>query len=425
MEVNKLGKAKANLVWMLISLFYAYQYTLRVIPNIIMPILVEKYKIDAGGFGAFSGIYYIGYTLMMVPIGVLLDRLGTKRVLPVCIALASLGILPLAYSNQWYVVLIGRLFVGVGAAAAIVGAFKIIRMAFSDAQFSRKLGITVTIGLMGAVYGGKPLNMLMDVIGWNRVIDLTCLLGLILALGVFLSVPQEVIKKDEKSHRRSAWGDIKEVFTNKKIIFIGLLAGLMVGPLEGFADAWGTEFLKTVYSLEADVASELPSYIFLGMMAGCAILGWVAEKTKAYYGVTIVSALVMGISFTYILLGQSNNTILQVLFTVIGILSAYQILMVYKVGTYVPERLIGITTSFANTVIMIFGFVFHNTIGGLMNYLWDGTIAADGTYVYDEYSFKAALSVIPLCLIVAGIGFILISLQERVQRKRKIKNKAQ
>ena len=61
-------------IWMAASLFYAYQYILRVMPNIMMNDITQQFNIDATAFGQFSGIYYLGYSLMHLPIGIMLDR---------------------------------------------------------------------------------------------------------------------------------------------------------------------------------------------------------------------------------------------------------------------------------------------------------------------------------------------------------------
>jgi sugar phosphate permease len=52
------------LVWFLSSIFYAYQYILRVLPNIMMPEILEKFQVNAEIFGQFSGLYYVGYSIM-------------------------------------------------------------------------------------------------------------------------------------------------------------------------------------------------------------------------------------------------------------------------------------------------------------------------------------------------------------------------
>ena len=84
---------RSFLIWLLASLYYAYQYILRVIPNIIAPELITKFNISIVDVGQFGGLYYIGYMLAHIPVGLALDRFGPKFVLPICVILTFTGTL--------------------------------------------------------------------------------------------------------------------------------------------------------------------------------------------------------------------------------------------------------------------------------------------------------------------------------------------
>src|SRR5690348_3965634 len=258
-------------VWVIASIFYAYQYVLRVMPNIMMDDIMQRFHIDATVFGQFSGIYYLGYSLMHLPIGIMLDRFGPRKVMTVCILLPVVGLLPLIFSENWYYPLVGRALIGVGSSAAILGTFKIIRMTFKEQYFSRMLSLSVMIGLIGAVYGGGPVSYMAQTMGYKVVIEIFIVIGLLLAAVTYFIVPDE-----KPTHHSSVLSNIKTVFTNKKVIIFCCFAGLMLGPLEGFSDVWGSGFLKQVYGLTPSTASYLPSMIFIGMCFGSPILSLIA-----------------------------------------------------------------------------------------------------------------------------------------------------
>src|SRR3954466_8676222 len=108
-------------VWVIASVFYAYQYILRVMPNIMLNDIMEQFDMSATTFGQFSGIYYIGYSLMHLPVGIMLDRYGPKKIMTGCILLTVIGILPLLFSDYWIYPIAGRFLMGIGASAAILG----------------------------------------------------------------------------------------------------------------------------------------------------------------------------------------------------------------------------------------------------------------------------------------------------------------
>ena len=177
---------RAWMAWAVVTFFYAYQYILRVIPGIMMDEIRLKYTVDASQFGDFSGIYYIGYTLLMLPIGYFLDRFGPRLIVSFSIVAALLGLVPLVYSDSWTMAVVGRFLLGIGSCGAILGVFKVIRQEFPAHRFATMLGLSVTVGVMGALYGGAPVQLLTDTYGWTDVLKGLMLLGFALAVGALI-----------------------------------------------------------------------------------------------------------------------------------------------------------------------------------------------------------------------------------------------
>lgn len=396
------------IMWFLASVFYAYQYVLRVLPNIIMPELMSKFQIDAAVFGQFSGLYYLGYAGMHIPIGLMLDRLGPRIVMTVSILCTVLGMMPLIFSDVWIYPSLGRVLIGMGSSGAILGVFKVIRMGFPESHFTRMLGVSVTIGLLGAIYGGQPVQFLLQSWGWEATLKMIGLAGLILAAAIYFVLPAQ---DSQKINQGNIWGDLKALCSKGKVFLICILGGLMVGPLEGFADAWGTSFLKTVYDLNEGVAAGMPSFMFLGMCFGAPIIGYLAEKMGSYFAMILICAVLMAAAFLYLLFGHPPSSILPFLFSFVGVLCAYQIIVIYKATTYVPERLAAVTNALANMIIMTFGYFFHATIGGVMTYMWTGEMIADRP-LYSAQLYTYGLSVIPMTLMIAALGYVVLWYRE-------------
>ncbi len=393
------SRAVAWTVWMIASVFYAYQYILRVMPNIMLDDIMQQFHIGAAGFGQFSGVYYIGYSLMHVPIGIMLDRFGPRKIMSGCILLTVIGLLPLIFAEHWVYPVIGRVFIGLGSSAAILGLFKIIRMTFSETRFPRMLSISVTIGLIGAIYGGGPVSFMRDILGYQAVVQILAAAGIILALATYWMVPD--VKSAQKS---SIFADIKEVITNRKVIGLCLCAGLMVGPLEGFADVWGTAFLKQAYGFEGTLAASLPSMIFIGMCFGGPLLSLLAEKAGGYLATIVAAGLVMVVCFSCLLFTHLPSAALSVNFVLVGMCCAYQILAIYKASTYARDHVAGLTTAVANMIIMFFGYAFHTLIGTVVN-------AFGGPH--STQALLCGVAVIPIGLLLGTLGFGVLFAQER------------
>lgn len=395
------SRTAAWIIWIIVSIFYAYQYILRIMPNIMLDDIMQQFDIQAGTFGQFSGVYYIGYTLMHLPIGIMLDRFGPKKVMTGSILLTVVGLMPLIFTTFWVYPIIGRFVIGMGSSAAILGVFKIVRMTFSEEKFPRMLSFSVMIGLTGALYGGAPVSYMRDAFGFIPVVESFAFGGVLLAILTYWIVPD--IKNPPK---KSVIGDIKEVFSNYKVILSCVFAGFMVGPLEGFADVWGTTYLKQAHGFEPSVAASLPSMIFIGMCFGSPVLNFIAEKIGNYLVAIIGAGFLMTLIFASLLFWQFQPEMLSINFVIVGVCSAYQILAIYKATTYVSENVVGLTSTVANMIIMMFGYVFHSIIGCVIAMMGGANSPAALNY---------GMAIIPIGLLIGTVGFIyLASLEKRV-----------
>lgn len=384
--------------WFVASIFFAYQYILRVMPSVIMQDLMQQFNLDAVLFGQFSGIYYIGYAAAHLPLGLLLDRYGTKKIMPTCILLAISGTLPIIFAKNWVIAVVGRLFVGIGSSGAILSAFKVIYSGFGPEKFTRMLSFTITIGLLGAIYGGAPLNYLCTIFDYKSITIILVAIGIVLSIIAYVITPECQAKNAE-----SILYNAKEVLCNKMILIVCCLAGFMVGPLEGFADLWGKQFLEFTYALDSNVAAGLSSALFLGTCFGSVLLSYIAARINNDSLTIFMAASVMAIGFIILLLGVGNVVTLGITLAIIGGCCTYQTYAIFKASTYVSERAVGLTTAVANMIIMLFGYAFHTTLGIVIN-ANGGSASAS--------ALKSGIAIIPVGLVLGALGFLAIYWQE-------------
>jgi len=388
------------LIWLLVSLFYAYQYILRVIPNVVVPELMVRFNIETTEIGQFCGLYYVGYVLAHIPVGILLDRFGSKIIIPACIMLTSLGVLPLVSSNNWSYSIVGRVVTGIGSSASALGLFKIISIYYRREKFAMMFSISVIIGISGGVFATKPLHVLFDKFGWDYVLTACIIFGLLLALTTLISIPK-VGTSGEKLNIKS----LGKVIFNKNILLIGLFGGFMVGPLEGFADAWSASFLHEMYAIDRHVAYSISKWILIGFGSGHLLFPYILAKNPTkHYEIIISCAMAMIIVFLLLFIFDINAPLACVLFFIIGLASTYQLALVAKVVGCVENDAVASAGSVSNSIVMSFGYFFHVVIANIMNFYWNGEIV-DGKPFYGTDVMIRSMLVIPICLLIGMVGF--------------------
>lgn len=403
-----MSRTHAWATWFLASLFYAYQYVLRVAPNVLMDDLVQKYNIDAAQLGQFSGGYYLGYALSHIPLGLLLDRYGPKRIMPLFMLLTVVGMLPLALADIWAIPTLGRVLVGIGSSSAILGLFKIIRNAFAEKNFTWMLSLSVTIGLIGAVNGGNPLHQLNQAVGLSNVIWVLCGFGVLLSLPIYFMLAHE---PEITSHERVT-DSVISVFKNKAVMAVCFFSGLMVGPLEGFADVWSSSFLRAAYGLSASTAASLPALIFIGMAFGGPLQSLIARRYQSDLAVVFGSGLVMMLAMFLLLCQQVPTALLPLAFFAIGLGCAYQIIAIAYATKLVGETHVGITSATANMIIMVFGYFFHSAIGKIV-----ASFSAPAALTFSKEALTYGLFIVPVLLLVGSVGFAWLLIKSREKKQ--------
>lgn len=392
-------------MWGLAVLFFSYQFIMRLFPGLVMQDIMQKHEVDVLSFGLLSSMYYFGYAGMQIPIAILLERYGPRKILTLFILICSLGILLFVYATHWKLVLLSRFLIGVGSAVGFLGTSKIVSMYFPAKQYAKMIGLSFTVGLLGAFYGGKPVSMLIQTDGWESVGAWVGLCGLVFAALSFFLIKE---LKGEKSVQEPVLKSLKEIARNPYLPLLAIANLLMVGSLEGFADVWGVSFLTNAYALEKVDAAFVTSWIFIGMLFGGPLLTSLASRFSTYL-VTAMSGVVMALLFGVLLLGFPTlpySALCGVLF-IIGIFCCYQVL-VFVLGTQLsPPHLQGMTVAFLNCVNMLGGSFFHLLIASLLKFS-DGEDASNLSR-YSPESFASALSAIPVCALIGASLILLIA----------------
>lgn len=403
------------LMWGLTTLFFAYQFIMRLAPGLVMPELMQKFTVDATEYGLFAAMYYFAYAGMQIPMALLLDRFGPRMVISIAAFVCSLGTLLLVYSNQWIYALLGRFLIGAGSAAGFLGTSKVISIWFPEKLYTKMIGLTFTFGLLGAVYGGKPVGSLIAQFGWLDVLTLVGLLGLVISVVIALVVKSPIremenIETVTQETSASVLNSLKVIVGNRKLLLVAVANFLMVGALEGFADVWGVPYLVATQSLLKENAAQIVSFIFVGMLFGGPILAYCADKLRSNYWVTSSAGIFMGLIFTIILSFNThlNANALCILLFITGILCCYQVL-VFSIGvSLVPKHLASLTVAFLNCINMLGGSFFHSVIGHCMDFFWNG-VSENSVRIYDSHAYTYALSSIAITAVLGGVIFWLVS----------------
>jgi sugar phosphate permease len=401
-------------MWFLPLSFFAYQFILRLWPGLMMQQIMGQFSIDASQFGLLAACYYYGYAGMQIPVAILLERFSV-RVIVFCFALlCGVATLMFTYTSHFYVALLSRFLVGVGSSVGFLAVSKVISEWFVQKHYARMVGFSFTIGLLGAIYGGKPVNVLIDTYSWQGVASTLASVSMLIGSCAYLILrsPKQFVNASSESQFRMHY--VKELLTSPTLWCLALANLLMVGALEGFADVWGVSYLMTAHALHKSDAASLVSFIFVGMLVGGPLLAWCSRKCGNYV-VIILCGLGMALAFLFLLTcGTYSRALFSFVFFLIGIMCCYQVIVFATGATLVTPAQLGVTVAFLNSINMFGGSFFHTMIGKIMDIFWAGQLDHDGLRLYHLDAYHHALAVIPCAAVLGAVLIAFIGWRQRL-----------
>ena len=278
----------------------------RTAPAAIAGELTRAFAISGAVLGTLAATYFYVYTLLQIPVGVLADTLGPRRILAVGSTIAGLGSLAFALATTWEVAAAGRTLVGVGVSVAFIAILKISAVWFPANRFATLNGVTMFAGNLGAVIAGAPLAWVVTLASWRAVFVGLAALSILLGLATWLTVrdrPEELGYAPVHAPTAGAakpvhWSDaLRRVLANPATwpgFFVNAGIG---GSYLAFAGLWAVPFLEHAYRMSRVTAAQHTSLLLLGVAFGALIVGMVSDRLGNRRGVMRVYAVLYALSW--------------------------------------------------------------------------------------------------------------------------------
>ncbi len=172
----------------------------------LSPDLVRDLDIDASRLGLLTGAYFLAFAAAQLPLGVLLDRFGPRRVNGILLGVAAAGAALFSVGESLATLIAGRALIGLGVSACLMSSIKAFTLWFPLSRLATLNGWLMASGGLGAVAASAPLEALLQVIDWRGVFAGLAALALAAGLLVLLVVPERAEGRSHASLRELARG---------------------------------------------------------------------------------------------------------------------------------------------------------------------------------------------------------------------------
>jgi len=396
---------KRWIIWILAVLFYFYEYFLRVSPAVMVRPLLEAFGVGAGAFGTMTAFYLYAYAPMQLPVGILMDRYGARKLLTLATLGCGVAAFLFGFAMNLWVASFARLIMGAGSAFAFVGMVYISSHWFSGRILALLVGIGNSIGMLGAVFGEGPLSLMVQAISWRPSMYILGFIGIILGFIIFLAVrndpPSMEKHSPQVSKKEPLLKNLKIVGCNPQTWINGIVALCFYTATVAYGGLWAIPFLIHAHKLSDSAASFAASMIYIGWIVAGPIIGHFSDKYCNRKIVLIIFTLLSIVFFLMInyMIPLSSISVFILMF-LLGISLSGQLLCYSLAIELNPHESKGTSLALTNFLVFLGGSLIQTLVGYLLDYNWSGSLS-DGVRVYTVQDYQNSLLCFPIAIAIA------------------------
>ena len=368
---------------------YYLSFLFRTINASISPALASEFGLDAAKIGLLASVYFLVFAGVQIPIGVLLDRFGPRRVQGVLLVMAAGGTSLFGTATGFSELLLGRALIGLGVAASLMAGLKAIVIWFPKERIALVNGCMIMLGSLGAVTATAPTDWVLDWIGWRSLFELLTFATIAIAAFTYFAVPENVTNEAASTTSRQQL-TLWSVYSDVRFLRVAPLSAACIGSSWALQSLWAAPWLADVEGLDRQSLMTQLFIMALGISLGALLLGVMADRLRrrgitaevllaAMGGVFIVAELAL-------ILRVPMPSLLP--WCLVSVMGAATVLSYAMIADYFPQGL----SARANGALNLahFGSAFAVQYGiGLVIGQWS---SQDGHYPVVAYQLAFGLS---------------------------------
>ena len=357
---SRLGSAYAWWVWIVAVTFVVYLFSFQTGYSIVNPGVQKDASLSVSQVATIAAVYTWAFAICQFFGGALLDRLGARKVLPISIALVTLGIFVFANANSYGMLLLSQIIIAMGSCTGFVGAGYVGGQWFGMAKFSFMFGLVQVMAALTSAFSVNIFEAILSHVNWRSLFNVYGVLGIILLVlgALYIRDPRPVAGGMDKGIGEFFTSVVKSMADVAKIghVWIASIIGAaQFGVMLALGVVWMPKLLM-VHGVSQSTAGFGTSMLWLGLAAGSAVVPWWSDHIKGRKLPLILGGAVQLACLLALLYIPQVGTALAIIFCFIfGFANAAHMLAFSTAADVVKPSQIGTSAAIVNGIMFIVG----------------------------------------------------------------------
>lgn len=386
------------------ALGYIMSYFYRSINAVVAPNLVADIGLTAGELGLLTSAYLFAFGLFQLPLGVLLDRFGPRRVQACVFCVAAVGSLLFAVGESATTLFIGRAMIGLGFAGGLMSGFKAVVLWVPAERRALANSCIMSLGGLGLLAATVPTEIAVQWVGWRAVFVGLAAITFAVALLIFLVVPEKGGQSAVSTLRQQLAG-LMGIYRNKVFWRMTPFLASTSGAHIGIQTLWAGPWFRDVAGFDRDGVA-----LHLGLVAIAFVIGIFGGGVVAdFFGrrkvgvLTVMTWLLVAYMLSQLaIVLEVTGVLFYVAWVVFGMTGQLAILSFAWLPLFYGPELSGRATTATNLIIFLTAFGVQYAVGAVIDLY---PVGADGGY--DPRGYQTSFAIVLAIQVLSFVWFML------------------
>ncbi len=250
----------------------AFSYVLsqffRAFLAVLTPVLEAEIGAGPEALSVASGMWFLSFAMMQVPVGWALDTIGPRRTAAGLLMIGGAGGSVLfALATTPAHLNVAMFLIGIGCAPVLMASYYIFARQFPPVQFATLASVMVGVGMSGNLFASYPMALAAETIGWRASLWGLAAFSAATAIGIWVSV------NDPPKPEGETKGSLRELFRMKVLWFIFPLMFMAYVPVAAIRGLWIGPYLEDVFGADTQAIGQATLVVGVFMIAGALAYG--------------------------------------------------------------------------------------------------------------------------------------------------------